>query len=114
MDREGRSFLLVKGAQALVMDSGLAELDVIAHNLDDIRRRPNFVHFSHKFQYVSASVCQVVSQYFSRSVLQTLACHSERSEESRFVPRKTQSEILRCAQNDKPTGLLVRTETLKN
>src|SRR5256885_15441496 len=104
MDREGRSFLPVKRAEALVMDSGLAELHVIAHNLDDIRRRPNFVHFSHGFQSVSISVCQCFSMSGCQSVLlvgqyfSTLACHSERSEESRFVPRKTQSEILRCAQ----------------
>src|SRR5256885_16538896 len=61
MDREGRSFLPVKRAEALVMDSGIAELHVIAHNLDDIRRRPNFVHLSHGFQSVSISVCQCFS-----------------------------------------------------
>ena len=64
MDREGRSFLLVKRAEAQVMDSGLAELHVIAHNLDDIRRRPNFVHFSHGVQYFSFQFSVISQNHF--------------------------------------------------
>src|SRR5439155_10100741 len=47
MDRERRSLLLVKGAEADQIRARFAQLHVIANNFDDIRGRPNFVCLAH-------------------------------------------------------------------
>ena len=47
VDGKRRGLLLVERAKAHVIRAGFAQLDVIAHNLDDISSRPYFVHLAH-------------------------------------------------------------------
>ena len=47
MNRERRGFLLMERAQAHPVGARLSQLDVVAEDANDVRRRPDFIHFAH-------------------------------------------------------------------